>query len=116
MSVITIYHNPRCSKSRQSLQLLKDKGMEPNIIEYLKNPLRKDELQKISNRLGLRPKDFVRKNENDFKENDLGKDIENDKKMFEAMEAYPKIIERPIVTSGSKAVIGRPPENILKLM
>jgi arsenate reductase len=56
------------------------------------------------------------KNENDFKENDLGKDIENDKKMFEAMEAYPKIIERPIVTSGSKAVIGRPPENILKLM
>jgi len=116
MSVITIYHNPRCSKSRQSLQLLRDKGIEPNIIEYLKTPLRKDELQNISNRLGLRPKDFVRKNENDFKENDLGKDIENDKKMFEAMETYPKIIERPIVTSGSKAVVGRPPENILKLM
>ena len=116
MKKFTIYHNPRCSKSRQALQILRDKGIEPNIIEYLKRPLQKDELKNISKTLGLRPKDFIRKNENDFKENNLGKYIENDEKMFEAMVAYPKIIERPIVTLESKAVLCRPPENILKLI
>ena len=80
MKKFTIYHNPRCSKSRQALQILRDKGIEPNIIEYLKRPL------------------------------------QNDEKMFEAMVAYPKIIERPIVTLESKAVLCRPPENILKFI
>ena len=78
--------------------------------------MQKDELKNISKTLGLRPKDFIRKNENDFKENNLGKYIENDEKMFEAMVAYPKIIERPIVTLESKAVLCRPPENILKFI
>ena len=81
MKTFTIYHNPRCSKSRQALQILRDKGIEPNIIEYLKTPLQKDELKNISNILGLRPKDFVRKNEKDFKENNLGKYIDNDEKI-----------------------------------
>ena len=80
MKKFTIYHNHRCSKSRQALQILRDKGIEPNIIEYLKTPLQKDELKNISKTLGLRPKDFIRKNENDFKENNLGKYIENDEK------------------------------------
>ena len=69
MKEFTIYHNPRCSKSRQTLQILRDRGIEPSIVEYLKTPLQKDELKKISTSLGFRPKEFVRKNESDFKEN-----------------------------------------------
>ncbi len=116
MKEFTIYHNPRCSKSRQALQILRDSGIEPNIVEYLKTPLQKDELKKISTSLGLRPKDFTRKNERDFKERNLGSHLENDDKMFELMAAYPKIIERPIVVFKDKAVLGRPPENVLKLI
>ena len=116
MKEFTIYHNPRCSKSRQALQILRDRGIEPNIIEYLKTPLQKDELKTISTSLGLRPKEFVRKNESDFKERSMASDLEDDDKMIKAMAAYPKIIERPIVVLKGKAVIGRPPENVLKLL
>ena len=116
MREFTIYHNPRCSKSRQALQILRDRGIEPNIVEYLKIPLQKDELKKISTSLGLRTKEFVRKNESDFKEKSLANHLENDDEMIEAMAAYPKIIERPIVILKGKAIIGRPPENVLKLI
>ena len=116
MKEFIIYHNPRCSKSRQALQLLREAGVEPTIIEYLKTPLEKDVLKNISQLLGLRPKDFVRKIENDFKDNDLSKSIEDDNKIIDAMSLFPKIIERPIVVSGGKAVIGRPPENVQKLI
>ena len=116
MKEFTIYHNPRCSKSRQTLQILRDRGIEPSIVEYLKTPLQKDELKKISTSLGFRPKEFVRKNESDFKERNLVNHLEDDDKMIEAMVAYPKIIERPIVVLKDKAVIGRPPDNVLKLI
>ena len=116
MNEYIIYHNPRCSKSRQTLQLLRDAGIEPTIVEYLKTPLAKDQLRNISQLLGLRPKDFVRKIENDFKDNDLSRFLEDDEKIIEAMLSFPKIIERPIVVSGDKAVIGRPPENVQKLI
>ena len=116
MKEFTIYHNPRCSKSRQTLQILRDRGIEPSIVEYLKTPLQKDELKKISTSLGFRPKEFVRKNESDFKERNLVNHLEDDDKMIEAMAAYPKIIERPIVVLKGRAVIGRPPENVLKLI
>ena len=116
MNEFIIYHNPRCSKSRQALQLLRDAGVEPTIVEYLKTPLAKDQLRNISQLLGLRPKDFVRKIENDFKDNDLLRYLEDDEKIIEAMLSFPKIIERPIVVSGRKAVIGRPPENVQKLI
>ena len=116
MREFTIYHNPRCSKSRQTLQILRDRGIEPSIVEYLKTPLQKDELKKISTSLGFRPKEFVRKNESDFKEKNLVNHLEDDDKMIEAMAAYPKIIERPIVVLKDKAVIGRPPDNVLKLI
>ena len=116
MEEFTIYHNPRCSKSRQTLQILRDRGIEPSIVEYLKTPLQKDELKKISTSLGFRPKEFVRKNERDFKEKNLVNHLEDDDKMIEAMAAYPKIIERPIVVLKDKAVIGRPPDNVLKLI
>ncbi len=116
MKEFIIYHNPRCSKSRQVLQLLREAGIEPTIVEYLKRPLRKEELKKISQLLDLRPKDFVRKIEKDFKDNDLSKSLEDDDKIMEAMLLFPKIIERPIVVSGQEAVIGRPPENVQKLI
>ena len=116
MKEFIIYHNPRCSKSRQALQLLREEGIEPTIVEYLKTPLAKEQLRNISQLLGLRPKDFVRKIENDFKDNDLSKSIEDDNKIIDAMSLFPKIIERPIVVSGGKAVIGRPPENVQKLI
>ena len=116
MNEYIIYHNPRCSKSRQALQILRDAGIEPTIVEYLKTPLAKDQLRNISQLLGLRPKDFVRKIENDFKDNDLSRFLEDDEKIIEAMLSLPKIIERPIVVSGGKAVIGRPPENVQKLI
>ena len=116
MKEFIIYHNPRCSKSRQTLQLLRESGIEPTIVEYLKTPLVKEELVNISQLLGLRPKDFVRKTEKDFKDNHLSERLDDDDKIIEAMSLFPKIIERPIVVSGDEAVIGRPPENAQKLI
>tara|TARA_Y100000748_G_scaffold79026_1_gene65263 strand:+ start:808 stop:1158 length:351 start_codon:yes stop_codon:yes gene_type:complete len=116
MKEFIIYHNPRCSKSRQALQLLREAGIEPTIIEYLKRPLRKEDLKNISQLLGLRPKDFVRKIEKDFKDNRLSERLDDDDNIIEAMLLFPKIIERPIVVSGGRAVIGRPPENVQELI
>ena len=116
MKDLTIYHNPRCSKSRQTLQIIKDHGIEPTIVEYLKTPLGKFDLENISRLLNKRPKDFVRKNEVDFKENNIKDIIENDIELINKMVKFPKIIERPIVISKHKAVIGRPPDNVLELL
>ena len=116
MKEFIIYHNPRCSKSRQTLQLLRDAGIEPTIVEYLKTPLAKDQLRNISQLLGLRPKDFVRKGESDFKDNDLSRSLEDDDKIIDAMLLFPKIIERPKVVSGDEAVFGWPRENAQKLI
>ena len=116
MNNVKIYHNPRCSKSRQTLQIIKDNGVEPEVIEYLKEPLEKSELENIAKRLGLRPKKFVRKNEAEFKDNNLAGKLEKDDEIFEAMSKFPKIMERPIIISDLGAVIGRPPENVLKVI
>ena len=116
MKDLTIYHNPRCSKSRQALKIIKDHGIKPTIVEYLKTPLDKFDLENISRLLNKRPKDFVRKNEADFKENNIKDIIENDIELINKMVNLPKIIERPIVTSRNKAIIGRPPENVLELL
>ena len=116
MKEFIIYHNPRCSKSRQVLQLLREAGIEPTIVEYLKTPPGKEEIMKLSQLLGLRPKDFVRRVEKDFKDNHLSEFLEEDDKIIEAMSLFPKIIERPIVISGAKAVIGRPLENVQELI
>ena len=116
MSNVKIYHNPRCSKSRQALQIIKDHGIEPKVVEYLKEPLEKTELENIAKSLGVRPKEFVRKNEAEFKDNNLAAKMEKDSDLFEAMAKFPKIIERPIIISDLGAVIGRPPENVLKFL
>ena len=116
MDGFTIYHNPRWGKSRQTLQLLRDNGIEPNIIEYLKDIPTADELKNLSVKLEKRPNEFVRKSEADFKENNLIETVDNESALIAAMTHFPKIIERPIVVKGNKAVIGRPPENALKLL
>tara|TARA_B100000900_G_scaffold177680_1_gene150635 strand:- start:4790 stop:5146 length:357 start_codon:yes stop_codon:yes gene_type:complete len=116
MNKLTIYHNPRCSKSRETLQIIKNNGMQPLVVEYLKVPLKKSELDNISRLLNKRPKDFIRKNEVDFKENNIKNIIENDVALINEMVKFPKIIERPIVIFGNKAVIGRPPEKVLEIL
>ena len=98
------------------MQLLKENGIEPKIIEYLKTPLAINELKDLSKMMGLRPKEFVRQNEIEFKNNDLIQFLDNDNVLFQAMANYPKIMERPIIVRGNKAVIGRPPENGLTLL
>ncbi len=98
------------------MQLLKENGIEPKIIEYLKTPLGINELKDLSKMMGLRPKEFVRQNEIEFKNNDLIQFLDNDSVLFQAMANYPKIMERPIIVRGNKAVIGRPPENGLTLL
>jgi len=110
-----IYHNPRCAKSRQTLQLLEEKGVKPEVVEYLKTPPTAQELQDILNLLGLKPAQLIRKGEAIFKEKYKGRDL-SDNQWIEAMVENPKLIERPIVVKDGKAAIGRPPENVLGLI
>lgn len=114
MSELIIYHNPRCSKSRQALSILKDSGAEPRIVEYLKDVPDQTQMKEILAKLNLRPVDILRKGEQVFKEKFRNSDFTDDE-WIEVMREYPKLIERPIVIKGNKAVIGRPPEKVLDL-
>lgn len=113
--MIQIYHNPRCTKSRQGLQLLEASGQDFEVIKYLETPLTFDALKKIIDTLGVKPIEVVRKNEAIWKENFKGKEL-TDKEVIEAMVQYPKLIERPIVVKNNKAVIGRPTEKINEIL
>ena len=113
---VTIYHNPRCSKSRQTLELLRRQGLEPGIIEYLKNPPDKSELNRILNLLGLAPRELMRKKEDAYKANGLDGGNPSDDQLVDAMIEHPVLIERPIVLANGKAAIGRPPENVLEIL
>lgn len=110
-----IYHNPRCSKSRQTLALLQEKGVEPEVVMYLDNIMTADELRGLLAKLGISPMQLVRKGEAVWKEKYKGKELSDDQ-VIEAMIANPKLIERPIVVKDQAAVLGRPPENILELI
>ena len=110
-----IYHNPRCTKSRQGLALLSEEGIDPKIREYLKEEISEKELKKVIELLGIKAVELVRKTEADYKENFKGKEL-NDAEWIKAMVKFPKLIQRPIVVKGNKAVIGRPTEKILELM
>ncbi len=116
MSKITIYHNPRCSKSRQSLQLLQEQGIEPTIVEYLQTPPSKSKLQALLTLLDMEPRELMRTNEAEYKENHLADTTLSKAQLIDAMIAHPKLIQRPIIVNGDKAVIGRPPENILEIL
>lgn len=113
--MIKIYHNPRCRKSREGLAMVESSGKDFEIINYLKEIPSKDELRKVIEYLTLRPEQLVRKNEAIWKEKFKDENLSDDQ-IIDAMLAYPKLIERPIVIKGNKAVIGRPPEKILELL
>ncbi len=115
MTVVTMYHNPRCSKSRQTLSLLEQHGIQPAIVEYLKTPPTAAELKGILEKLRMKPRDLMRKKEEPYK--DLGLDDESlsDDRLIEAMVENPILIERPIVVTDHGAKIGRPPEDVLDL-
>jgi arsenate reductase (glutaredoxin) len=110
---ITIYHNPRCSKSRQTLALLKGKGIEPNVIEYLETPPSAHELTSILTKMGKGPKDILRLKEAREEGIDLSSDGDQ---LIKVIVAHPRVLERPIVVNGDKAAIGRPPEAVLNIL
>ena len=113
---VTIYHNPRCSKSRQTLALLEERGADPQVIEYLKTPPTAAELKAILKTLGMRPRDLMRRNEAPYKELGLGDDSLSDDALIEAMVANPILIERPVVVKDGRAAIGRPPESVVEIL
>ncbi len=113
---ITIYHNPRCSKSRQTLALLEEKGIKPTIKEYLKDVPSADELNEILNMLSMEPRELMRKNETEYKENKLDNLALSRDELIAGMVSNPKLIERPIVINNGKAAIGRPPESVLEIL
>lgn len=113
---VKIYHNPRCGKSRQTLQLLKDQGIEPEIIEYLKTPPSVQELDDILQKLGMEPRGLMRKKEAEYKANDLDDAALGRQALLQAMVDNPILIERPIVIANGKAAIGRPPEDVLAIL
>ena len=115
MSELTIYHNPRCSKSRAALALLEERGVKPRIIEYLKTPPDSAELASIIGKLGIEPEQLVRKGEEIYKSRYAGRKL-TDAQWIAAMVRDPVLIERPIVVRGTRAVIGRPPETVETLL
>jgi len=116
MSKVTIYHNPRCSKSRQTLALLEDHGADPEIVLYLETPPDANRLKTLVTQLGITPRDLLRRSEPEYKEMNLSDKTLSDSQIIDAMVRVPKLIERPIVVKGKKAVLGRPPENVLELL
>lgn len=112
---MVIYHNPRCSKSRQTLQLLEEKGVSPEVILYLNDVPTKSDLKSILKKLNISADELIRKGESDYKENFKGKNLSEDE-WIDAMIKFPKLIERPIVVKDDRAVIGRPPESVLEIL
>ena len=113
---ITIYHNPKCSKSRQTLKLLQEQGINPVTIEYLKNPPTVEKLKEILALLGVSPRDLMRKKEDEYKELDLSNSRLSDEDLIGFMVKNPNLIERPIVLANGKAALGRPPEQVLNIL
>lgn len=112
----TIYHNPRCSKSRQTLHLLQERGIEPNVVLYLETPPDADALAAIIDKLGITPRQLLRKGEDEYKAANLANPDLSDQDLIDAMTKHPRLIERPIVLHGDKAALGRPPENVLDIL
>jgi arsenate reductase (glutaredoxin) len=115
MSII-IYHNPKCSKSRQALELLLQKGIKPIIIKYLETPPSAEKIQEILNKLNYEPRDLMRKKEKVYNEKELSNQSLSDNALIQSMVKHPILIERPIVLANEKAAIGRPPEQVLEIL
>lgn len=116
MADVTIYHNPRCSKSRQTLALLEDRGLDPTIIKYLETPPSAEAIAQLLALLGLSARQLIRTKEDIYKDLNLADETLSETELMAAMVAHPKLIERPIVIANGKAAIGRPLENILAII
>ncbi|MFM2317527.1 MAG: hypothetical protein RLZZ215_148 [Pseudomonadota bacterium] len=115
-NTVTIYHNPRCSKSKQALALLEEEGVTPDIINYINKPLNADKLRELLGMLGISARGLLRKTEPEYAELKLADTSLSEEQLIQAMVKHPKLIERPIVVVEGKAVIGRPPERVLDLI
>ncbi|WP_422451018.1 MULTISPECIES: arsenate reductase (glutaredoxin) [unclassified Endozoicomonas] len=113
---ITIFHNPRCSKSRQTLSILEEQGISPEVVLYLESPPDADQLRAILGKLGINARNLLRKGEQEFKDNNLKDPSLTEEQLINVMCEFPRLIERPIVVNGEKARIGRPPESVLEIL
>ncbi len=116
MSDVIIYHNPRCSKSRETLQLLKDQGVDPTVVEYLNEPLDAAGLKDVLGKLGIAPRALLRTKESEYKQAGLDDQGKSDDDIIAAMVQYPRLMERPLVVKGNKAALGRPPVQVLDIL
>lgn len=115
MSDIKIYHNPRCSKSRQTLEIIQNQGFEPEIVKYLVDTPAKQEIEFVLSKLNLKPRELMRKGEAEYKQYFTDETL-TDEELITLMHRYPKVIERPIVINNEKVAIGRPPESVLEIL
>lgn len=113
---VVIYHNPKCSKSRKTLDLIHSRNVEPKVVEYLQNPPSRSELEAILRTLDFGPRNLIRTGESEFKENGLDDPSITDDQLITAMLEHPILIQRPIVVAGRRATVGRPPENVLEIL
>ena len=116
MTDLTLYHNPRCSKSRGALDLLEARGLAPTVVRYLETPPDVATLKALLDKLGMTPRQLLRTGEDDYAQLNLADPTLSDAQLIDAMATHPKLIERPILVAGDKAVIGRPPEKILEIL
>ncbi|MCP1649367.1 arsenate reductase (glutaredoxin) [Pseudomonas nitroreducens] len=116
MSQTSLFHNPRCSKSRGALELLEERGIQPDIVRYLETPPSAAELKALLGKLGIGARQLLRTGEDEYKELELANPALSDEQLIQAMASHPKLIERPILIVGDKAVIGRPPEKVLEIL
>ncbi|AYC35040.1 arsenate reductase (glutaredoxin) [Pseudomonas cavernae] len=116
MTDLTLYHNPRCSKSRAALELLEARGLAPTVVRYLETPPSADELRALLAKLGLSARQLLRSGEDEYQALNLADSSLSEAQLVEAMASHPRLIERPILVAGDKAVIGRPPEKVLEIL
>ncbi|SDS53674.1 arsenate reductase [Pseudomonas sp. Z003-0.4C(8344-21)] len=116
MTDLTLYHNPRCSKSRGALELLEARGLTPTVVRYLETPLNAAQIKALLGKLGISARQLLRSGEDEYKMLQLADENLSEAQLIDAIAAHPKLMERPILEVGDKAVIGRPPENILELL
>lgn len=116
MTDLTLYHNPRCSKSRAALELLEARGLAPNVVRYLETPLDANQINALLGKLGISARQLLRTGEDEYKSLNLADASLSERTLIEAIAAHPKLMERPILETADNAVIGRPPEQILELL
>ncbi|BAQ76222.1 MULTISPECIES: arsenate reductase (glutaredoxin) [Pseudomonas] len=116
MTDLTLYHNPRCSKSRGALELLEQRGLAPTVVRYLETPLDAAQLQRLLGKLGISARQLLRTGEDEYKSLNLADQSLSEEQLIAAIAGHPKLMERPILETADKAIIGRPPENVLEIL